>query len=162
MADTLGSSKDSEVYTSLPNVFACFLHYRNWNKFGKMFDELIDWLYSVLSCISNISSILLWRLLINSDHFEILKFTSLLFIEIQWNDLLRARVVILDTGHNLTPHPVKYKSLFKYLFSYILSHTEYFLKIFRLKILIFIWMSLLLNLPGAPAQPVENCCQTGA
>ena len=31
---------------------------------------------------------------------------SLLFYEIQWNGLLRAKgVVIFDTGHHLTSHP---------------------------------------------------------
>ena len=35
---------------------------------------------------------------------EMADLTSLLFIEIQWNGLLRAKgVVILNTGHNLTP-----------------------------------------------------------
>ena len=40
---------------------------------------------------------------------------SLLFIEIQWNGLLRAKgVVILDTGHHLTSHPTDINILDKY------------------------------------------------
>ena len=38
--------------------------------------------------------------------FSLVAPTSLLFIEIQWNGLLRAKgVVILDTEHHLTSHP---------------------------------------------------------
>ena len=41
--------------------------------------------------------------------------TSLLFVEILWNGLLRGKgVVILDTGHRLTSHPTDIQIFFKF------------------------------------------------
>ena len=76
-----------------------------------LIDWLINWLDSVLRRIGNILPMLRWRLLVKCDqfwHFEVslTALTSLLFIEIQRNGLLRAKgVIILDTGHHLTSHP---------------------------------------------------------
>ena len=67
----------------------------------------IDWLESVIRPIGNISTIKQRGLLFKGDQFwnfevSIAALTSLLFIEIQYNGLLRAKgVVILDTGHPL-------------------------------------------------------------
>ena len=64
-----------------------------------------NWLDSVLRRIGNISAIYR-RLFVNIDQFgnfevSLAVLTSLLFFEIQWKGLLRAKgVVILNTGHN--------------------------------------------------------------
>ena len=71
-----------------------------------------DWLDIVLRRIGNISAMKRRRFLVKSSqlwNFEIslAAFTSLLFIESQWNGLLRAKgVVILDTGQHITTHPM--------------------------------------------------------
>ena len=75
-----------------------------------MIDWLIDWLDRVLHQIGNISAMLRRRLLVKCDQvwrFEVslAALTSLLFIEIKQNSLLRAKgAVILDTGIHLRSH----------------------------------------------------------
>ena len=75
----------------------------------KYLDWLIDWLYKVLRRIGNISAHITAATinkLVSFVKFALAALTSLLFIEMQWNGLLRAKgVVILDTGYHLTSHP---------------------------------------------------------
>ena len=76
---------------------------------------MIDWLDSVLRRIGNISAIQRRRQLVKSDQFWNFKVSlealmNLLFYEIQWNGLLRAKgVVILDMGPHLTSYPTDLK-----------------------------------------------------
>ena len=88
------------------NIFSLHYRFNHDHLLGLFFvDWLIDWIeFYAISAIFQPCNGGYYSL--NDFEVPLVALTSLLFIEIQWNGLLRAKgVVILDTGHHLTSHP---------------------------------------------------------